>query len=383
AHRLVELGVPVRLLDAGPSAPGGVIVRAAGNTMYRRMDYGRHHSDRLANPATDKVTWISSQSLGGLSNYWTSAVPRFAPEDFTEGERLDTRYRWPVGYDDLAPAYDRAEGHLQVTAGPSMLGLPDNRAAHRHDPPSDWQELADRCAANGEGLGAIPMAKGRPWMVAKRGTEFNSYHCVLAPIESNPLLDLRVDATVTRLIWSPADSRVTGVEYRDGTTGDVVTTPARAVVLAAGTVDSTAILLRSTSSDFPDGLGNTNGVLGRYLHDHPREWWPADLERPMRALHHPMYLVRRDHDRSEPLLATSHTVGLIQPRQRLRTYVRAKTSQIGVQVFGTMVPDPDFTVSLEDDPNRERPTLRLSYDSAAVRTVEESRERFRQVLGQA
>ncbi|MEL6983922.1 MAG: NAD(P)-binding protein, partial [Actinomycetota bacterium] len=44
AHRLVELGVPVRLLDAGPSAPGGVIGRAAGTTMYRRMDYGRHHS---------------------------------------------------------------------------------------------------------------------------------------------------------------------------------------------------------------------------------------------------------------------------------------------------------------------------------------------------
>lgn len=383
AHRLVERGVPVRLLDAGPAMPGGLVVRAMGNTMYRRMDYSRYQADRLANPESDRVTWISSHSHGGMSNYWTSAVPRFAPDDFTDGERLDERYRWPVGYDDLAPHYDRAERHLRVTAGGPIVGLPDNVTTHRHDPPPDWQAVADACAVNGEGLGPIPMAKGDPWMVARRGTEFNSYHCVLADLVGDPRFELRAGARVTQLVWSASEGRVTHVEYLDQATGQQVRTPARSVVVAAGAVDTTMILLRSTSNDFPDGLGNTNGVLGRYLHDHPREWWPAELERPMRALHHPMYLVRRAHDRSDPLLATSHTVGLVRPRERLRTYVRAKVGGIGVQVFGTMVPDPEFRVTIDRSEPDGKPTLRLAYDAAAIRTVVESRDRFRDVLSAA
>ena len=56
--------------------------------------------------STPGVEWYASLSLGGLSNYWTSAIPRFAPEDFTDGARLDERYGWPVTYDELAPYYD-------------------------------------------------------------------------------------------------------------------------------------------------------------------------------------------------------------------------------------------------------------------------------------
>ena len=44
--------------------------------------------------STDEdVVWVSSLSLGGLSNYWTSAIPRYAPEDFIDGARIDERYR--------------------------------------------------------------------------------------------------------------------------------------------------------------------------------------------------------------------------------------------------------------------------------------------------
>ena len=49
-------------------------------------------------------------ALGGLSNQWTGAVPRFCAEDFTAGEQVHEKYRWPVTYSDLAPYYKLPNG---------------------------------------------------------------------------------------------------------------------------------------------------------------------------------------------------------------------------------------------------------------------------------
>jgi choline dehydrogenase-like flavoprotein len=156
------------------------------------------------------------------------------------------------------------------------------------------------------------------------------------------------------------------------------------VVLAAGTVDSTVIALRSSSADFPDGLGNSRGLVGRYLHDHPREWWIADTSRPLTAPAHPLYIARRPHDESPPLLATSLTIGLAAPAERLRTYYRGRTTRFGVQVFGTMVPTPEVGISLDEpdgaDPRAARPSIRLDYPDDAVANTVSARDRFREVL---
>ena len=72
--------------------------------------------------------WVSSLSLGGLSNYWTSAIPRYAPEDFNDGARIDERFEWPVTYDELVPYYDRLEPTMGLTAGEAFRGVPDGNA---------------------------------------------------------------------------------------------------------------------------------------------------------------------------------------------------------------------------------------------------------------
>lgn len=390
ATKLVSRGINVVMLDSGTEAPSGVVVRAAGNTVFRKKSFGPYSTDRLAGNSKN-VSWTSSLSHGGLSNYWTAAVPRFAPQDFTEGGRLDQRYEWPLTYDELRRYYDEAEHHLKVTGGTPILGVPPAVQRHHHRVPQDWAEVAARATDNGDGLGALPMAKGDPWMIALRGTEFASYHCVVRPLLSRPNFSLRSGAHVRQILWNASEGRATAVEYEDRESGALRQLPASAVIVTAGTVDTTMILLRSTSDDFPNGLGNSRGLIGRYLHDHPREWWFAKTERPMRALAHPMYLARADYDTSAPLLATSHTIGLKSPVERLRTFVAAKTDHIGVQVFGTMVPKPDVGISLPNDTTGairasardQRPELSLSYDDDAVRNIESSRERLRDVLGSA
>ena len=385
AARLIDRGVPVVMLDSGERAPRGLIVRAGGNTLFRRMNRSEYSTDRHMN--TEDTYWGSSLSLGGLSNYWTSAVPRFAPDDFTEGGRLDERYVWPVTYEDLTPFYEIAEKHLTVTAADPIAGVPSNRIRYRHRLPSDWQEVVEAAQANGDGLGAIPMAKGAPWMIALRGTEFASYQCVMKPLLESPIFELRPRSHASRIVWSPSAGRVESIEYVNRETCQYERVRARAVVIAAGTVDTTMLLLRSTSADFPDGLGNSAGLVGRYLHDHPREWWAAVTRRRVTAPSHPIYLARRRHGDSEPLMATSHTIGLASRRERLRTFYRGRTDVLGVQVFGTMVPTPEVGVAPgpdgNDDPVLERPLITLAYDSQSVANITSARERLKDVLGSA
>ena len=136
-------------------------MRAAGHTIVRRKGWAEYFQGRQ-DPASDPdVEWYSSLSLGGLSNYWTAAVPRFAPEDFTDGARLDERYRWPLTYDDLVPYYEDVERMLGITTGVSeILHVPTNCARHVERLPEDWADgraprlrrrQRHRCAADGQG----------------------------------------------------------------------------------------------------------------------------------------------------------------------------------------------------------------------------------------
>lgn len=377
AARLVGRGIKVTLLDAGLSAPRGLVVRAGGNTVFRWKDMRFLETDRHDHEPGAVTDWASSRSLGGLTNYWTAAVPRFAPEDFTEGGHLDERYEWPVSYTDLVPYYEMAEAALVITAGQPFANFPENTTRFRCRPPADWAELAARAEPFGHHLGPLPMAKGSPWMVAARGTEFNSYHSIVAPLLSSDLFTLVRGAQVTRLNWNKAEQRVESVDYIDRTSRRLTTMRGRAVVLAAGAVDTTTILLRSVSAEFPDGVGNSRGLVGRYLHDHPREWWPASPAKPMRALAHPMYLSRQPYDPANPLFASSLTIGLAS--HRINTYLRRKTRSFGVQVFGTMIPTPEIGVSLPKSAGvaeESRPMIDLRYDQGAIDNMMHARQRL-------
>jgi choline dehydrogenase-like flavoprotein len=386
AARLVARGRDVVMLDAGLRAPKGLLIRAAGTTVVRRMGWAEYSNDRHHPSSQPHVDWYSSLSLGGLSNYWTGAVPRFAPDDFTDGARLDERYRWPITYEDLVTFYELAERYLAVTAGDPIAGIPSNVKRYHYRLPADWQAIVDAAQRHGHGAGALPLAKGQPWMAVRRGTEFDSYHCVVAPLRQSPRFRFVSGALVTRLNWSGAAGQVDAVEYVDRESGQVERVRTAAVVVAAGAIDSTALLLRSTSADFPTGLGNTEGLVGRYLHDHPRQWWTAKPDRRLPALGHPVYVTRVRHDDAKPLMATSLTLGLAARGERLKTYVRTSTSQFGVQVFGTMVPTRDVGVVLGGDPGADllcRPMISLRYDSDAVANLVAARPRLQQMFADA
>jgi choline dehydrogenase-like flavoprotein len=384
ARELVRAGHAVTMLDAGSRAPRGITVRMADRTVFRWVEPGMLLSGRQRAASRPDTQWWSSWSFGGLTNYWTGAVPRFAPDDFTEGAVLDERMRWPIGYADLEPFYELIEDDMQIAAGGPLANVPAGRVARSVRTASDWRELAARASGQGYSLAAVPLAKGKRWMVALRPREFTSHHCIVQPFASAPNFRLVADARVLSVDYSATRSRATSATYFDRRTSAIKQLHGRAFVVAAGPLDSTEILLRSVSGEFPDGLGNTYGVLGRYLHDHPREWWTARLQRPLTAPSHPLYLSRAPLDESAPLFAASHLIGAAGVSGRLAALANRRVSQLGVQVLATMVPEEDSRVALVPgwSPDDASSALRIdiAYDSATVANVYQARDRFREMF---
>jgi choline dehydrogenase-like flavoprotein len=383
AQELVGAGLRVTMLDAGEAPARGVIVRAGGKTWARWVQPSKIRADRHRALGDPRTEWYSSLTQGGLSNYWTSAVPRFAPEDFTDGAMYGEEFEWPIGYDDLVPFYERAEKALVITAGSALPNVPSNVSAYAARLPSDWQALCDNATSIGHSMAAMPMANGRPWMVALRSTGFNSYHCVIKSLLAKPSFELIRSARARRIRWHASAGRADAVEYVDSTSGRTKTIECSAVVVAAGSLDSTQILLRSVSPDFPQGLGNEHGLLGHYLHDHPRQWWPVDISRPLTALTHPVYISRAPYDDSPPLRGVSMTIGLANNRlERVRSMYGGKTKAFGVQVFGTMLPRADSMVSLDpQSDDLDAPILiATGFEEPAVADIASARDRFTKIF---
>ena len=344
AHQLIRRGIPVTLLEAGDDIQHGALVRMGGRNFYRRLPPMRKAAGFVL--TGDPDTNIDyTYALGGLSNQWTGAVPRFCPEDFNVGEKVDEKFRWPVTYSELAPFYEIAERTMRITADPvDVPNLPAGYCDYRHRTPDDWQALARSAAKHGQGFTTMPLADGPPTLVLRRGTAFNSFSVLLEALVKERTLELLTGAHVLMLEWDRAARKVVAAVYHDAATKTQKRISASAFVIACGPLNSPKLLFNSACSDHPNGLGNSAGLLGRYLHDHPREWWAVDVETPITSLSPPAYLTRLPHATSDPLLASSWTIGAFGTIGKIKSRFGQKSRSFGVQVFGTMTPKEEYYV---------------------------------------
>jgi choline dehydrogenase-like flavoprotein len=70
------------------------------------------------------------------------------------------------------------------------------------------------------------------------------------------------------VIYDEERDRATGMRFVDTQSGELHEVHAPVVFLCASTLGTTRVLLNSKSPRFPDGLGNSSGVVGHYLMDH-------------------------------------------------------------------------------------------------------------------
>lgn len=232
-------------------------------------------------------TWLDGRSgrpfhpgvhywVGGNTKVYGACLPRFRSEDFGEIDHAEgVSAAWPVTYEDLEPHYTSAERVYAVHGAPGDPTDPPRSTpfpwpALEHEPEID--RLARALAA--QGLTPFHMPQGVD--LRDGGSCIRCRTCDGFPCPYDAKSDAETRAVrpalreevrlltrtrVTRLETSPDGSRVSVVRaVRDGS---AVTIAADRVVLAAGAVNSAALLLGSASPAHPRGLANSSGLVGR------------------------------------------------------------------------------------------------------------------------
>jgi choline dehydrogenase-like flavoprotein len=381
-------GLETVVLEAGSeSADLGLTARVRGLTVAKRRPPLKQREDvtRLGDPTTELYEELAP---GGLSNQWSCAVPRFAEEDFLDAKRAGEVHSWPIGYAEVEPWYDRVEPLLNIAAGAKDVArLPKGRVRDVWELAGEWGSVASAAEGVSRDVVVMPYANGRATMLTRSATAFNAFSQLILPAVREGHLSVVYGAKVLRLEWSPADKRVVAVVYHDLKSGREERVPCRAVVVAAGAVNSAQILLQSSSAEFPHGLGNHHDVLGRYLHDHPLGKLVIDLPRAM-PIHPASYVTRPSLERSQPLYAAAYMQWCGTPTlaKSVLTGTPGKARQIGFSVFGTMAPSPDDFVALAPERNPDgsaRVLVSLKHPPEAIATLEKARDEMLDILTRA
>jgi choline dehydrogenase-like flavoprotein len=230
--------------------------------------------------------WVRSRVMGGKTNFWGRGALRYGPLQFNAASRDGFDVDWPISYDDAKPYYDKVdvllgcsgtkEGLDQVPDGifqrPSKLNCVEvefKRAIAK----LGRHYIVGRAGVTTDGLlnnkyRARCAGRGRCGRGCNIGAAFHSPTALVYPARDTGNLTIRPYSIVSEVLVDSTKNIATGVRVIDANTREVLDFTARAVVLGAGTLDSTRILLNSRSRAYPDGVGNSSGVLGCYLSEH-------------------------------------------------------------------------------------------------------------------
>ncbi len=306
AHVLVNQGLDVLLLEIGPKWDRNSIFHTEHTWPYElpyngfgkpgQYDglwkvsawtehlYVHPRVDRYATASGTDFHWTRIHAVGGRTNTWARVSLRmseydFKPKSWQDGYGED----WPISYQDVAPYYDKAETLMGVFGTREGLeALPDG-VYHAPTPLPRCGEAKLTAGGKKAGIPIIPIRKaillkndgarsachycGNCDYGCSTASRFSTLDAIIPQLAGKKNFTLRTNAAVHRVLLDPKTKKARGVEFID--TKNKLTYEARAkvVILGAGAMASTRILLNSKSRDYTTGLANTSGVLGHYLTD--------------------------------------------------------------------------------------------------------------------
>ena len=223
--------------------------------------------------------WSRALGVGGSTLHYQGEAHRFPAHAFRMRSERGVAADWPLSAADLDPFYERAERLLDVAGEPGNPFKPARRpfphpahplsAASRHVGEGarrlGWRHLPNSLAvlrAGRDGRAACHYCNGcvRGCGV---GAKSSVDVAVIPAAARTGRLELVTDFRVSRLEHGP-EGRVTAVIGHDSE-GRERRHRARAVVLAAGAVETPRLLLNSAGGAHPDGVGNAHGQVGLHL----------------------------------------------------------------------------------------------------------------------
>ncbi len=231
---------------------------------------------------SDSERTLMWSGVGGSTVVYTATWPRFRPSDFRKGTEHGCQPDWPFTYEDLAPWYD---AHDRLCGVSGLLGNPAMPPRMPYQtrplPPGPLGPIAAKgfeklgwhwwpmpCAIIADDYDGRPACNhcGACQSGCPRGS-LNDVSITFWPKAIAAGAELRTHARVER-IETDAAGRATGAVYVDCMTGTRHFQAADVVILAANGVGTPRLLLLSESAQFPHGLANGNGIVGRHVMHH-------------------------------------------------------------------------------------------------------------------
>ncbi len=275
AQRLARAGWRVVIIEAGPfwhPDEDWVSDEAGSHELYWNQKRIIGGADPIEMGKNN-----SGRGVGGSMVHYAGYTPRFHPSDFHTRSLDGVGADWPIEYDQLRPHYETVERELPVAGQDWPWGHPHKYPFSPH-PVSEAASVIWRGAiAQG-----IQMRVGPVGIV--NGTFGNRPHCIYrgwclqgckVNAKASPYVTHLPDALAHRAeirsacmaarVELDAKGQAAGVSYiREGDHVERLQR-ARIVAVAGYSIETPRLLLNSTSPRFPNGLGNNDDQVGRYV----------------------------------------------------------------------------------------------------------------------
>lgn len=232
-----------------------------------------------------RYDWIRGDTLGGRSLLWGRQCYRLSDLDFTANLRDGIAVDWPLRYNDLKPWYDYVETFVGISGqAENIPHLPDGKflpAMELNCVEKDFKiflenKFPGRKMIMGRVANLTKEKKGRGKCQFRNrcdqgcpyGAYFSTNSSTLPAAMATNNLTVMTHSLVNKVIYDERKKRATGVEVINTQNNEVTEYYSRIIFVNASTLGTTFVLLNSTSSRFPNGLGNDSDQLGRNLMDH-------------------------------------------------------------------------------------------------------------------
>lgn len=307
ALELTRLGMKVLSLEYGPNvSPSQIMSMEMFHDAFRRMPYsdlkpwlggrpepnwknGKYFVTKQESNYTtsgEPWGWRRYRLIGGRTKFWNCVSPRFSPHDFTAALEDGYGEPWPLTYSDIEPYYDRIE---------QLAGFCGGDVDHPECPKGKYMPAAPfRC---GERVAYDSIkALGRPELVylqspmaiitraynnrppchycghcvdgCSTASKFDGAQVFLPIARKTGLHTVRTNSVVAEVLIDPDSGKARGVRYIDRETKKDYEAFGKVVVLSASAMESARILLNSKPRQYPNGVANSSGQVGRKLVDH-------------------------------------------------------------------------------------------------------------------
>lgn len=234
--------------------------------------------------------WIRGYQVGGKSLLWARQTQRWSAYDFEGPARDGFAVDWPIRYQDIDPWYSYVERFVGIAGnkdglhtlpdGDFLPGYPLNavedyfrESVNKHF--KGRHVISARCAHLSEPQ-PIHIQQGRVKcqnrVLCQRGCPFGGYFSSNASTipwaQKTGNLTLRPHSVVHSILYDEESGKATGVKVIDAESLEELDFFADVIFVNASALNTNLILLNSKSDRFPEGLGNDNGLLGKYVAFH-------------------------------------------------------------------------------------------------------------------